>query len=178
MRVPRARHMLLALVIVAAVLVAATAPSFGAAQRKSAPIEITFVDRVTSPTHDKFVKYLVDTFNQRNDGKIHVTYSGIPVNSYVAKIPLVLKSSKSPDVFFSYEAGFAKYIVDSGWSAPLDKYWTKYGWTKEITRPRVMSPRSKGTSTSCPTTWPLRCSGTTPTCSRRTACSRPRRTSR
>jgi raffinose/stachyose/melibiose transport system substrate-binding protein len=125
--------MLLALVIAAAVLVAATAPSFGAAQRKSAPIEITFVDRVTSPTHDKFVKYLVDTFNQRNDGKIHVTYSGIPVNSYVAKIPLVLKSSKSPDVFFSYEAGFAKYIVDSGWSAPLDKYWTKYGWTKELT---------------------------------------------
>ena len=99
MRVPRARHKLLALAVVGAVMVAAAAPSFGAAHHKSAPTEITFVDRVTSPTHDAFVKYLVDTFNQRNDGKIHVTYSGIPVNSYVAKIPLVLKSNKSPDVF-------------------------------------------------------------------------------
>ncbi len=133
MRVPRARHKLLALAVVGAVMVAAAAPSFGAAHHKSAPIEITFVDRVTSPTHDAFVKYLVDTFNQRNDGKIHVTYSGIPVNSYVAKIPLVLKSNKSPDVFFSYEAGFAKYIKDSGWAAPLDKYWKQFGWTKELT---------------------------------------------
>ena len=104
-----------------------------AARPASAGVTISFLYRSTSPEHDKWMKWVVDTFNQQNQGKIQVNVSSIPDSDFHQKISLVLRASNPPDVFFSWEGGFAKSMVDAGYSAPLDSYYKQYNWGKELT---------------------------------------------
>jgi raffinose/stachyose/melibiose transport system substrate-binding protein len=99
---------------------------------RAAPVEIFFYDRYTTPEQQSFDKWLVDTFNDRNAGRIHVTLGGTPDETFKSKINSVLRSPDAPDVFFSWEGGWAKYIIDSGYAAPLDSYYAKYGWNKSL----------------------------------------------
>jgi raffinose/stachyose/melibiose transport system substrate-binding protein len=99
---------------------------------KAAPVEISFYDRYTTPEQQSFDKWLVGTFNDRNSGKIHVTLGGTPDETFKSKINSVLRSPDAPDVFFAWEGGWAKYIIDSGYAAPLDSYYAKYGWSKSL----------------------------------------------
>ncbi len=103
------------------------------AAKASAEVDLNVTYRIVSPTNDEYMKWLVDTFNSQNEGKIKVTLSGIPDNDFKPKIGLVLRGSTPPDVFFAWEAGWAKFMIDSGFAAPLDSYWKQYGWTKTLT---------------------------------------------
>jgi raffinose/stachyose/melibiose transport system substrate-binding protein len=96
------------------------------------PVELKFMDRLVTPEKTVHSKWLADTFNQKYAGKIHVTWEGVPDEVYKSKIFTVLRTPDAPDVFFSWEGGRAKFMVDSGYSAPLDAYYSKYGWDKTL----------------------------------------------
>ena len=90
--------------------------------------------RIVSPSNDEYMKWLARYVEPAsNQGKIKVTFPGIPDNDFKPKIGLVLRGSTPPDVFFTWEAGWAKFMIDSGFAAPLDSYWKQYGWTKTLT---------------------------------------------
>ena len=96
-------------------------------------VELNYVYRITSADHDKYIKWLTDTFDQMNQGKIHLNVTGIADKIYKSKIELQLAGAGAPDVFFSWEGGYAKAMVDSGYSAQLDSYFQKYGWDTSLT---------------------------------------------
>src|SRR6266498_1629652 len=100
--------------------------------RRHAEITINLLDRSTNPKHDAYIKWLVDTFNQAHQGAIHVNLNTIPDVNYLQKVSLVLKGSNSPDVFFSWEGGWAQFMVQSGFAAPLDTYYKKYNWPAKL----------------------------------------------
>ena len=76
---------------------------------------------------------IIDGFNKAHTGKIHVTMSYTDDNTYKTKLPIVLRSDTPPDVFFSWEGGRAKQLVDAGFAEPLDRYYTQFGWDNELT---------------------------------------------
>ncbi|MDB5075354.1 MAG: extracellular solute-binding protein [Chloroflexi bacterium] len=116
--------------VLAVVVSGGIAPA--SARPSSAPVSLNFLYRITTPQDDQYEQWLVSSFNAANQGKIHVTYSGIPDNNYKAKINLVLRDKHGPDVFFSWEGGYAKYMIDSGYAQPLDSYYDKYHWTSML----------------------------------------------
>ena len=128
------------MVLAAAVLGATMAGAIGTSQarptgsaHRSGEVGLNVTYRIVSPSNDEYMKWLADTFNSQNKGKIKVTLTGIPDNDFKPKIGLVLRSSSPPDVFFAWEAGWAKFMIDSGFAAPLDSYWKQYGWTNTLT---------------------------------------------
>ncbi len=122
----------LILVAVLSTLLGSNAPIAGA-HRASGPVTISFYYRGTGPQHDQWVSWLVNNFNKQNQGKIQVTVSSISDANYHQKINLVLRASNPPDVFFSWEGGYAKSMVDFGYAAPLDSYYQQYHWDSELT---------------------------------------------
>jgi raffinose/stachyose/melibiose transport system substrate-binding protein len=90
------------------------------------------LDRATEPKQINYIKWLVDTFNQRHLGSIHVDLNTIPDDDYHQKASLVLKGSNPPDVFFSWEGGWAQLMLKSGFAAPLDAYYAKYHWGQQL----------------------------------------------
>ena len=79
------------------------------------------------------MKYLVDTFNeqQRRQDPRHLQRH--PGQQLRRQDPAGAQEQQVARRVLLVEAGFAEYIIDSGWAAPLDKYWKQYGWTKELT---------------------------------------------
>lgn len=120
------RRTLLAAGAAMAALVAAGGAAF------ADPVEIRFFDRLTTGPQTEHSKWLVEEFNKQNEGKIKVVWEGVQDEVFKTKINSVLRSPNAPDVFFSWEGGRAKYMIDSGYAAPLDEYYTKYGWDKTI----------------------------------------------
>jgi raffinose/stachyose/melibiose transport system substrate-binding protein len=130
------RKVALAVAVIGAATIAVVGTSQArptAATGSSAEVGLNVTYRIVSPSNDEYMKWLADTFNNQNKGKIKVTLTGIPDNDFKPKIGLVLRSSSPPDVFFAWEAGWAKFMIDSGFAAPLDSYWQQYGWTKTLT---------------------------------------------
>jgi raffinose/stachyose/melibiose transport system substrate-binding protein len=119
--------------ILGAVLATLLGSNSAGAHRANAPVNITFYYRGTNAQHDQWVKWLVDNFNKQNQGKIQVSVSSTPDADYHQKINLVLSGSNPPDVFFAWEGGYAKSMVDAGYAAPLDAYYKQYNWGKELT---------------------------------------------
>src|SRR3954447_260651 len=119
---------------IAIVTVASLAALVGAASttaatsRRQAEVTINLLDRSTDPKHDGYTKWLVDSFNEAHKGSIKVNLNTIPDINYHQKVGLVLKGNNPPDVFFSWEGGWAQTMVDSGFTLPLDKYYKKYKW--------------------------------------------------
>ena len=112
---------------------AALAGSFlVAAQANAAAVTINVLDRSTDPKQIEYIKWLVDSFNQQHADAIHVDLNTIDDNDYHQKVSLVLKGSNPPDVFFSWEGGWAQLMVQSGFAAPLDEYYAKYHWADEL----------------------------------------------
>lgn len=97
-------------------------------------VELRVFDRVTTIRNAEYSQWLVASFNERNRGRIHVTWSGTEDEMFKPKINVVLRNPAAPDVFFTWEGGWAKYMVDSGYAAPLDQYYEKYGWDQELNR--------------------------------------------
>ncbi len=97
-------------------------------------VELRVFDRITTGETAKYSQWLVASFNERNRGKIHITSSGTEDEMFKPKINVVLRNSGAPDVFFTWEGGWAKYMVDSGYAEPLDRYYENYGWNRELNR--------------------------------------------
>ncbi len=125
--------MVLALAAVSAITLGTIGTGQARTARASSEVNLNITYRIVSPKNDAFMKWMADTFNSQNKGKIKVTLSGIPDNEFKPKIGLVLRGSSPPDVFFAWEAGWAKFMIDSGFAAPLDSYWKQYNWTKTLT---------------------------------------------
>ena len=96
------------------------------------PVEIRFFDRLTTGPQTEHSKWLVEEFNKTHEGKIKVVWEGVQDEVFKTKINSVLRDPNAPDVFFSWQGGRAKYMIDSGYAAPLDEYYAKYGWDKTI----------------------------------------------
>lgn len=97
-------------------------------------VELRVFDRITTVTGAEYSQWLVAAFNERNQGKIHVTWSGTEDEMFKPKINVVLRNPAAPDVFFTWEGGWAKYMIDSGYAEPLDRYYEKYSWERELNR--------------------------------------------
>ena len=108
--------------------------------------------RGLTPAHDRWVNGLVKTFNTQHKGKSHLDVASVPDNNYKPKITNVLRDPNGPDIFFSWEGGWAKYMVDSGYAASLDSYYEKYNWSKRLTPLQRKLLRSKAISTCFHTT--------------------------
>lgn len=103
------------------------------AQAKADPVTLNVLDRSTDPSEITYMSWLVNTFNERNQGKIHVVLNAIPDDDYHQKVSLVLKGNDPPDVFYSWEGGWAQLMVKSNFAAPLDEFYTKYHWADHLT---------------------------------------------
>jgi raffinose/stachyose/melibiose transport system substrate-binding protein len=97
-------------------------------------VQLRVFDRVTTVQGADYDQWLVSTFNERNKGKIHLSWSGTEDETFKPKINVVLRSPNPPDVFFTWEGGWANYMIDSGYAAPLDQYYAMYGWDRELNR--------------------------------------------
>src|SRR4051794_30686356 len=91
-----------------AALAATTAVAVGTSEarstgpaKSSSEVNLNATYRIVSPSNDEYMKWLADTFNEQNKGKIKVTLTGIPDNDFKPKIGLVLRGSTPPDVFFA-----------------------------------------------------------------------------
>lgn len=92
---------------------------------------INFLYRGTNPQYDSYIKWFISSFEQQHPD-IHVNVNSIPDNDYHEKVSLVLKGNNPPDVFFSWEGGWAQTMVKNGFAAPLDAYYKKYHWDTEL----------------------------------------------
>jgi raffinose/stachyose/melibiose transport system substrate-binding protein len=97
-------------------------------------VELRVFERITTASSADYGQWLVNSFNERNEGRIHVTWSGTEDETFKPKINMVLRSHDAPDIFFTWEGGWARYMVDSGYAAPLDSYYERYGWDRELNR--------------------------------------------
>ncbi|MGH9327912.1 MAG: ABC transporter substrate-binding protein [Terriglobia bacterium] len=130
---------------VAVLLIALLAAcSSRARQRAKGEVTLRFFDRITTIRSADYSHWLVNTFNQRHQSKIHVLWSGTEDQTYKPKINIVLRSHDAPDVFFTWEGGWAQYMIDSGYAAPLDRYYQKYGWDRELNRAGASLARLEG----------------------------------
>src|SRR5437867_3186920 len=101
-----------ATVAAATAAVAAASPTAQAAATSAGAVEIKFFTRLSEP--GKVWPSTIDQFNQKHTGKIHVTMSYVDDTTYKTKQPIELRSDNPPDVFFSWEGGWAKFLIDAG----------------------------------------------------------------
>ena len=129
------RGLLATLALTAAVALPTTGVLSVAGSSVVAAEEVTLrlLDRASDPKQTDYKKWLVDTFNAAQKGAISVTLNTIPDDDYHQKVSLVLNGAGAPDVFFSWEGGWAQLMVQSDFAAPLDAYYEKYGWEKNLT---------------------------------------------
>jgi ABC-type sugar transport system substrate-binding protein len=52
--------------------------------------------------------------------------------TYKTKQTIELSSDNPPDVYYSWEGGRAKELIDNGFPADLSPYYAKYGWDKSL----------------------------------------------
>ena len=98
------------------------------AQTTTEVVELKFFERNNAPATWGEMEWVVNSFNEKYNGKIHVTMSGVDGVTFRAKAPIELRSETPPDIFFAWEGGWAQKMIDAGFAAPLDDYYAKYGW--------------------------------------------------
>jgi raffinose/stachyose/melibiose transport system substrate-binding protein len=107
-----------------------TQPTEVASQPSTEAVELSFFIRLSEP--GDIWPDTIDRFNANHEGKIHVTMSYVDDTTYHTKLPILLRSDTPPDVFFSWEGGYAKDIIDAGFAEPLDRYFDRYGWADRL----------------------------------------------
>ncbi len=116
----------------------------GIAPARAAPIEIRYFYRAAWPTSETYANWLIDNFNKKNEGRIHVTGASVDGETYKTKQTIEISSSAPPDVFYSWEGGRAGEIVKAGFSADLSEYYKKYGWDKSLNSASVTLAQYNG----------------------------------
>jgi len=104
-------------------------PGFAASSK---PIELRFFFRAAWPSSEPYNNWIIDQWNAKNGDRIHVTGSSADGETYKTKQTIELSSTTPPDVFYSWEGGRAGELIENGFAAELDGYYTKYGWDKRI----------------------------------------------
>jgi ABC-type glycerol-3-phosphate transport system substrate-binding protein len=104
-------------------------PGFAASSK---PIELSFFFRAAWPSSEPYNNWIIEQWNAKNGDRIHVTGSSADGETYKTKQTIELSSTNPPDVFYSWEGGRAGELIDNGFAAELDGYYTKYGWDKRI----------------------------------------------
>ncbi len=99
---------------------------------EAAPIELRYFYRAPWPSSEIYANWMIDEWNKKNGGRIHVTGASVDGETYKTKQTIELSSSNPPDVFYSWEGGRAKEIIDNGFAADLTGYYAKYGWDKTL----------------------------------------------
>jgi ABC-type glycerol-3-phosphate transport system substrate-binding protein len=98
----------------------------------AAATEIKYFYRAPWPSSEIYANWLIDEWNKKNGDRIHVTGASVDGETYKTKQTIELSSSNPPDVFYSWEGGRAKEIIDNGFAADLTAYYAKYGWDKTL----------------------------------------------
>jgi raffinose/stachyose/melibiose transport system substrate-binding protein len=125
------RTRLLGIVLAAVVIVVAAVSAASATTKHQATVTLNLLYRGTGGTSTTYWNWLVSTFEKQHPN-IHINVNSIPDSDYHQKIVLVLRGSSAPDVFFSWEGGWAQTMVQNKFAAPLDSYYKQYGWSKEM----------------------------------------------
>jgi raffinose/stachyose/melibiose transport system substrate-binding protein len=112
--------------------IAATSLATRGMAASSKAIELRFFFRAAWPSSEPYNNWIIEQWNAKNGDRIHVTGSSADGETYKTKQTIELSSSNPPDVFYSWEGGRAGELIDNGFAAPLDDYYTKYGWDKRI----------------------------------------------
>jgi raffinose/stachyose/melibiose transport system substrate-binding protein len=107
-----------------------TQPTESVSEPSTEAVELSFFIRLSEP--GDIWPDTIDRFNANHEGTIHVTMSYVDDTTYHTKLPILLRSDTPPDVFFSWEGGYAKDIIDAGFAEPLDRYFDQYGWTDRL----------------------------------------------
>lgn len=97
------------------------------------------------PNIDKYWASVVDAFNQSNGSGITVKISTIDEETYKTKLPIDLRSSEPPDVFFQWEGGEMAFTVKNNYAANLDPYYQQYGWNDKINKGALSVSSLNGT---------------------------------
>jgi raffinose/stachyose/melibiose transport system substrate-binding protein len=104
----------------------------GLTPARAAPVEIQYFYRAAWPTSEIYANWLIDEWNKKNGGRIHVTGASVDGETYKTKQTIEISSSDPPDVFYSWEGGRAGEIVKGGFAADLTDYYKKFGWDKSL----------------------------------------------
>ncbi|MBN1315559.1 MAG: extracellular solute-binding protein [Anaerolineales bacterium] len=110
-------------------------------QEEAGPVELTFFHPSYGPEMDAFWRGIVDSFNQTNDSNITVELSMIDEETYKTKLPIDLRSSDAPDIYFQWEGGQLAFTVRNGFGADLGPYYEQYGW-EDFLNPGAVSVSS------------------------------------
>jgi len=113
-------------------LLGATSLACTATLTNAAPAEVRYFYRAPWPSSEIYANWMIDEWNKKNGSRIHVTGASVDGETYKTKQTIELSSSNPPDVFYSWEGGRAKEIIDNGFAADLTGYYAKYGWDKTL----------------------------------------------
>lgn len=92
------------------------------------PVELRYFYRAPWPSSEIYANWLIDEWNKQNGDRIHVTGAAVDGETYKTKQAIELNSSNPPDIFYSWEGGRAKEIIENGFAADLTSYYEKYSW--------------------------------------------------
>jgi raffinose/stachyose/melibiose transport system substrate-binding protein len=123
------RHFLRSTTLVGA---GAATTAIGLTPARAAPVEIQYFYRAAWPTSEIYANWLIDEWNKKNGGRIHVTGASVDGETYKTKQTIEISSSDPPDVFYSWEGGRAGEIVKGGFAADLTDYYKRFGWDKSL----------------------------------------------
>ena len=122
----------------------AATTAIGLTPAYAAPIELNYFYRAAWPTSETYANYLIDEWNKKNGGRIHVTGASVDGETYKTKQTIEISSSDPPDIFYSWEGGRAGEIVKAGFAADLTDYYKKYGWDKSLNTASVSLAQFNG----------------------------------
>lgn len=105
---------------------ASTTPS-----SSSGVVDIHYSARLTGVGDDADAA-VVAAFNKKFEGKYHVNRTAVDDETYKTKQITQLTGANAPDIFYMWAGGRAKDIIDAGFAAPLDGYYSQYGWDKTL----------------------------------------------
>jgi raffinose/stachyose/melibiose transport system substrate-binding protein len=97
----------------------------------SGVVNINYSARLTGLGDDADAA-VVDAFNKKFEGTYHVNRTAVDDETYKTKQITQLTGADAPDVFYSWAGGRAKDVIDAGFSARLDGYYSQYGWDKKL----------------------------------------------
>ncbi len=97
----------------------------------SGVVNITYSARLTGVGDDADAA-VVEAFNKKFEGTYHVNRTAADDETYKTKQITQLTGADAPDVFYSWAGGRAKDIIDAGFAAPLDGYYSLHGWDKKL----------------------------------------------
>ena len=117
--------------ILAGGLLAATAIA-SATVAQADPVELRYFYRAPWPSSEIYANWLIDEWNKVNGERVHVTGAAVDGETYKTKQAIELSSSNPPDIFYSWEGGRAKEIIEAGFAADLTPYYDKYKWADDL----------------------------------------------